>query len=46
MLKQFLFTTRTGLWFLTLFERVTGLALVDTQWLGYQTSGKPTIEGR
>jgi len=45
MLKRFLFTTRIGLWFLILFERVTGLALVDTQWLGRQTSGMPTTEG-
>ena len=46
MLKRFLFTTRIGLWFLILFERVTGLALVDNQWLGCQTSGRPTNRGR
>jgi hypothetical protein len=45
MLKRLLFDTRAGSWLLSLFERATGLALVDANWLGHQPTGKPRVAG-
>jgi hypothetical protein len=45
MLKWLLFETRIGSWLLALFEEVTGLALVDADWLGSQSSGMPQAAG-
>jgi hypothetical protein len=41
MLRCLLFETRIGSRLLALFEQVTGLALVDAEWLGSQSSGMP-----
>jgi hypothetical protein len=45
MLRRVLFETRTGAWLLAVFERATGLALVDANWLGHQPSGTPQNVG-
>ena len=45
MLRRLLFDTRTGSWLLALFERATGLALVDANWLGHQPGGTPHNAG-
>jgi hypothetical protein len=41
LLRWFLFETRTGELLLTLLEKTTGLAMVEVEWLGGQTSGTP-----
>ena len=45
MLKWLLFETRVGWRLLARFEQVTGLALVDADWLGSQSSGMPHASG-
>lgn len=45
MLRWLLFETRIGSRLLALFEQVTGLALVDADWLGNQSSGMPQAAG-
>jgi hypothetical protein len=45
MLKWLLFETRIGSRLLALFEQATGLALVDADWLGSQSSGMPHAAG-
>jgi hypothetical protein len=45
MLRWLLFETRVGSRRLARFEQVTGLALVDADWLGSQSSGMPQAAG-
>jgi hypothetical protein len=45
VLKWLLFETRIGSRLLALFEQVTGLALVDADWLGSQSSDMPQAAG-
>jgi hypothetical protein len=43
MLKKFLFETAIGNWLLALFERTTGLAIVDAAWLGGQSAAVAAV---
>jgi len=43
VVKWFLFETRVGLFLLALLERKAGLAVVNADWLGRQSSGTPTM---
>ena len=41
LVRWFLFETRLGLFLLALLERWAGLAVVNAEWLGKQSSGVP-----
>ena len=45
IVKWFLFETRLGLFLLAHLERKVGLAVVNAEWLGKQSSGMPKAVG-
>ena len=44
LLRWLLFESRVGELLLTLLEKTAGLAVVEANWLGHQSSGKPITE--
>ena len=44
LLRWLLFESKAGELLLTLLEKTAGLAIVESSWLGNQTSGKPVTE--
>jgi hypothetical protein len=44
LLRWLLFETKLGELFLTQLEKRAGLAIVQSEWLGAQPSGKPVAE--
>jgi hypothetical protein len=42
MLQKLLFDTKVGEWLLSLLERTTGLAVVESNWLAEMPSSTPT----
>lgn len=44
LLRWLLFESKAGELLLALLERTAGLAVVDANWLGYQSSGSPTTK--